>query len=165
MTALTFLDDKYRTMPAGQLAASVLEAAQEARARMARRVMSTFEPFTHANAEAPELTGFDVDWNKIFGPVCWRARRPTAVAAPAGSVTRSAKTRRTEETMTENAYYANFPPGLTGGTRQLQAISDYAVDMFNEFFHDVSATSDWPGKDDSYAKTMVPQEKKQREAP
>ncbi|GAA3014568.1 YbaB/EbfC DNA-binding family protein [Streptomyces sp. KhCrAH-43] len=68
MTALTFLDDKYRTMPAGQLAASVLEAAQEARARMARRVMSTFEPFTHANAEAPELTGFDVDWNKIFGP-------------------------------------------------------------------------------------------------
>ncbi|WP_405757707.1 YbaB/EbfC family nucleoid-associated protein [Streptomyces sp. NBC_01420] len=68
MTALTFLDDKYRTMPAGQLAASVLEAAQEARARMARRVMSTFEPFTHANAETPELTGFDVDWNKIFGP-------------------------------------------------------------------------------------------------
>ncbi|MFB8210120.1 MULTISPECIES: hypothetical protein [unclassified Streptomyces] len=64
--------------------------------------------------------------------------------------------------MTENAYYASIP-GLAGGTRQLQAISDYAVDMFNEFFHDVSATSDWPGKDDSYAKTMIPQEKKQRE--
>ncbi|MEU9246433.1 YbaB/EbfC family nucleoid-associated protein [Streptomyces sp. NPDC048385] len=68
LTALTFLDDKYRTMPAGQLAASVLEAVQEARARMARHVMATFEPFTKANPEAPEITGFDVDWNKIFGP-------------------------------------------------------------------------------------------------
>lgn len=67
LAALTFLDDKYRTMPAGQLAASVLEAVQEARARMARHVMSTFEPFTKANPEAPELSGFDVDWNKIFG--------------------------------------------------------------------------------------------------
>ncbi|CAL9634915.1 YbaB/EbfC family nucleoid-associated protein [Streptomyces sp. NPDC090994] len=67
LTALSFLDDKYRTMPAGQLAASVLEAVQEARARMARRVMSTFEPFTKANPETPELSGFDVDWNKIFG--------------------------------------------------------------------------------------------------
>jgi hypothetical protein len=55
-------------MPAGQLAASVLEAVQEARARMARHVMATFEPFTKANPEAPEITGFDVDWNKIFGP-------------------------------------------------------------------------------------------------
>lgn len=68
LRALTFLDDKYRTMPAGQLAASVLEAVQEARARMARHVMATFEPFTKANPEAPEITGFDVDWNKIFGP-------------------------------------------------------------------------------------------------
>jgi DNA-binding protein YbaB len=68
LTALSFLDDKYRTMPAGQLAASVLEAVQEARARMARKVMATFEPFTKASTEAPELSGFDVDWNKIFGP-------------------------------------------------------------------------------------------------
>ena len=68
LRALTFLDDKYKTMPAGQLAASVLEAVQEARARMARHVMATFEPFTKANPEAPEITGFDVDWNKIFGP-------------------------------------------------------------------------------------------------
>ncbi|MCZ9345584.1 YbaB/EbfC family nucleoid-associated protein, partial [Streptomyces sp. TRM76130] len=67
LTALTFLDDKYRTMPAGQLGASVLEAVQEARARMARHVMSTLEPFTQANPEAPELSGFDVDWNRIFG--------------------------------------------------------------------------------------------------
>jgi DNA-binding protein YbaB len=67
LTGLSFLDDKYRTMPAGQLAASVLEAVQEARARMARRVMSTFEPFTKANPQAPELSGFDVDWHKIFG--------------------------------------------------------------------------------------------------
>lgn len=67
VTAVAFLDGKYRTMPAGQLGASVLEAVQEARARMARRVMATFEPFTRPHAEVPELTGFDVDWNKIFG--------------------------------------------------------------------------------------------------
>ncbi|MDQ0790856.1 DNA-binding protein YbaB [Streptomyces sp. B3I7] len=68
LTSVTFLDGKYRTMPAGQLAASVLEAVQEARARMARKVMATFEPFTQPNPEASELSGFDVDWNKIFGP-------------------------------------------------------------------------------------------------
>src|SRR4051794_8377132 len=41
LTALKFLDGKYRTMAASQLAACVLEAAQEARALMARRVMAT----------------------------------------------------------------------------------------------------------------------------
>ncbi|MBA5223554.1 YbaB/EbfC family nucleoid-associated protein [Streptomyces griseoaurantiacus] len=68
LTSVTFLDGKYRNMPAGQLASSVLEAVQEARARMARKVMATFEPFTKPNPEAPEISGFDVDWNKIFGP-------------------------------------------------------------------------------------------------
>jgi DNA-binding protein YbaB len=68
LSEVKFLDDKYRTMPAGQLAASVLGAVQEARTRMARRVMSTFEPFTRPNEDVPELSGFDVDWNKIFGP-------------------------------------------------------------------------------------------------
>ncbi|MFF7334903.1 YbaB/EbfC family nucleoid-associated protein [Streptomyces sp. NPDC090306] len=68
LSAVRFLGDKYRTMPAGQLAASVLDAVQEARTLMARRVMSTFEPFTRSNDDVPELSGFDVDWNKIFGP-------------------------------------------------------------------------------------------------
>ncbi|MGH1554373.1 YbaB/EbfC family nucleoid-associated protein [Streptomyces sp. L7] len=34
------------------------------------------EPFTKANPEAPEITGFDVDWNKIFGPGVLEAPRP-----------------------------------------------------------------------------------------
>ncbi|MEU5279913.1 YbaB/EbfC family nucleoid-associated protein [Streptomyces asoensis] len=68
LTDVRFLEGKYRTMPAGQLAASVLEAAQEARAVMARRVRETFEPFTRPHESVPELPGVDIDWNKIFGP-------------------------------------------------------------------------------------------------
>lgn len=68
LQALKFLDGKYRTMAASQLAVSVLETVQEARAQMARRVMRTFEPFTAASSGVPELTGVDVDWNRIFGP-------------------------------------------------------------------------------------------------
>ncbi|MET7455519.1 YbaB/EbfC family nucleoid-associated protein [Streptomyces sp. NPDC005574] len=68
LTALRFLDGKYRTMPAAQLAASVLEAAQEARSVMARQVMHAFEPFTRPHDAVPELPGVNVDWHKIFGP-------------------------------------------------------------------------------------------------
>jgi len=68
LTELTFLDGKYRTMSATQLAASVLEAVQEARAEMAHQVMRTFEPFTRPSDAVPELPGVNVDWHKIFGP-------------------------------------------------------------------------------------------------
>jgi hypothetical protein len=64
--------------------------------------------------------------------------------------------------MTDNAYFAN-PAALASGTKQIEAISNFAVDAFNEFFRDVAATADWCGKDDSYAKQTIPQEKKQRE--
>ncbi|KPI08692.1 hypothetical protein OK074_3479 [Actinobacteria bacterium OK074] len=64
--------------------------------------------------------------------------------------------------MSENAYYAS-PPALVAGTRQIEQISRLATDMINEFITDVSATSDWPGQNDSYAKQMLPQEKQQRE--
>ncbi|MFG2945824.1 YbaB/EbfC family nucleoid-associated protein [Streptomyces adustus] len=67
LTGLRFLEDRYRTMAAGQLAASVLQAAAEARGAMARRVMETFEPFTRPSADVPELSGVDIDWTKIFG--------------------------------------------------------------------------------------------------
>ncbi|MGW3650349.1 YbaB/EbfC family nucleoid-associated protein [Streptomyces sp. NPDC000878] len=68
LTELKFLDGKYRTMSATQLAASVLEAVQEARGEMARRVMDAFEPFTRPNDAVPELSGVNIDWQKIFGP-------------------------------------------------------------------------------------------------
>ncbi|GGR86096.1 hypothetical protein GCM10010269_26580 [Streptomyces humidus] len=68
LTALRFLDGKYRTMSAGDLAAAVLEAADRARTQMSRQVMETFEPFTRPSDAVPEMTGVDVDWAAIFGP-------------------------------------------------------------------------------------------------
>ncbi|MEU8588765.1 YbaB/EbfC family nucleoid-associated protein [Streptomyces sp. NPDC048664] len=68
LTGLRFLDGKYRTMAAAELAASVLECAGQARTRMSRRVMETFRPFTEPSARVPELTGVDVDWSRVFGP-------------------------------------------------------------------------------------------------
>ncbi|MFE6904681.1 YbaB/EbfC family nucleoid-associated protein [Streptomyces sp. NPDC057717] len=67
LTALRFLDNKYRTMAASELAASVLESVGQAKTQMARRVMETFKPFTEPSTAAPELTGVDIDWAKIFG--------------------------------------------------------------------------------------------------
>lgn len=89
LTELKFLDDKYRTMSATQLAASVLEAAQEARAVMARRVMDTFEPFTRPSDAVPEMTGVNVDWQKIFGP--------GVLDGPRGGAGRSSSSRLRDE--------------------------------------------------------------------
>jgi DNA-binding protein YbaB len=68
LTELRFLDGKYRNMTAGELAGSVLEAAERARTQMSRQVMETFEPFTRPSDAVPEMTGMDVDWAAIFGP-------------------------------------------------------------------------------------------------
>lgn len=68
LTALRFLDGKYRTMAAGELAASVLEAAERARTQMSAHVMETLQPFTQPSGAVPELTGVDIDWAEIFGP-------------------------------------------------------------------------------------------------
>ncbi|MDH2393680.1 YbaB/EbfC family nucleoid-associated protein [Streptomyces sp. HNM0663] len=67
LTGLKFLDNKYRSMNAAQLAASVMEAVGRGRAQMAREVMDTFAPLTSPSAEVPELRGVDVDWDRIFG--------------------------------------------------------------------------------------------------
>lgn len=68
LIGLRFLDGKYRTMAAAELAGAVLESATRARTLMSRRVMETFEPFTRPSANVPELPGVDIDWAKIFGP-------------------------------------------------------------------------------------------------
>ncbi|MET9562768.1 MULTISPECIES: YbaB/EbfC family nucleoid-associated protein [Streptomyces] len=67
LTSLEFLDGKYRSMAASQLAAAVLEAANTARAEMARRVVETLDPLTRMTSRglAPERMG--VDWGSIFG--------------------------------------------------------------------------------------------------
>ncbi|GHJ36959.1 YbaB/EbfC family nucleoid-associated protein [Streptomyces sp. TS71-3] len=68
LTGLRFLENKYRTMAASELAASVLETVGRARMRMARQVMDTFQPFTEPSRHMPELSAIDIDWVKIFGP-------------------------------------------------------------------------------------------------
>ncbi|MFF4579871.1 YbaB/EbfC family nucleoid-associated protein [Streptomyces sp. NPDC001389] len=84
LTALRFLEGKYRTMSAGELAASVLEAAERARTQMSRQVMETFQPFTQPSTAVPELTGMDLDWTAIFGPSVLEEPHP-AVGHPTRS--------------------------------------------------------------------------------
>ncbi|MFJ3492509.1 YbaB/EbfC family nucleoid-associated protein [Streptomyces sp. NPDC086091] len=67
LTGLKFLDNKYRSMNASQLAQSVMEAVGRGRAQMAQEVMDTFGPLTAPSTELPELRGIDIDWDRIFG--------------------------------------------------------------------------------------------------
>jgi hypothetical protein len=90
LTQLKFLDGKYRTMGAAQLAATVLEAVQQGRAQMARRVMDAFQPLAARHTREPGTDpGMDVDWEKIFGPL--------AAAAEPGRGRRSAGDRLRDE--------------------------------------------------------------------
>ncbi|WP_097870765.1 YbaB/EbfC family nucleoid-associated protein [Streptomyces sp. rh34] len=68
LTSLEFLENKYRDMSPQELAASVLEAASEARVVMNRHVMKAMMPFTEPSSAVPELPGFELDWARIFGP-------------------------------------------------------------------------------------------------
>ncbi|OON81115.1 YbaB/EbfC family nucleoid-associated protein [Streptomyces tsukubensis] len=67
LTGLTFPDNKFASMTGPQLAASVLEASDEGRRRVAERVMETFAPLTGPNPYVPESRGVEMDWEKIFG--------------------------------------------------------------------------------------------------
>ncbi|MGW3152447.1 YbaB/EbfC family nucleoid-associated protein [Streptomyces sp. NPDC001177] len=67
LTQLRFLDGKYRTMGAPQLAAAVLDAAQQGREQMARKVMETFQPLTARYTGDSEFRGMSLDWEKVFG--------------------------------------------------------------------------------------------------
>ncbi|MFJ4622379.1 YbaB/EbfC family nucleoid-associated protein [Streptomyces sp. NPDC088812] len=68
LTDLKFLDNRYRTMSPTELAASVLEAATQARDSMSRHVMMTMQPFTGPRPGVPQLEGFEIDWADVFGP-------------------------------------------------------------------------------------------------
>lgn len=67
LTGLKFLDNKHQNMTGPQLASSIMEAVQQGRAQMARRVMDTFEPFTRPGPEGSMHRGVDLDWNRVFG--------------------------------------------------------------------------------------------------
>ncbi|MFJ6296309.1 YbaB/EbfC family nucleoid-associated protein [Streptomyces griseoviridis] len=67
LTALKFLDNKHQNMTGPQLAASIMEAVQQGRARMARQVMDSFAPFTQPGPAGSIRRGLDVDWDRMFG--------------------------------------------------------------------------------------------------
>ncbi|WP_237530991.1 YbaB/EbfC family nucleoid-associated protein [Streptomyces sp. SID3212] len=67
LTSVEFLDGKYRSMAASQLSASVLEAANTARAEMARRVVDLLDPLTRMTARGPAPERAGVDWGSLFG--------------------------------------------------------------------------------------------------
>ncbi|MEU9677893.1 MULTISPECIES: YbaB/EbfC family nucleoid-associated protein [Streptomyces] len=68
LTGIEFLENKYRDMSPQELAASVLEAASAARLKMNRHVMKAMAPFTEPSSNMPELKGFELDWERVFGP-------------------------------------------------------------------------------------------------
>lgn len=68
LSGIEFLENKYRDMSPQELAASVLQATNAARLKMNRHVMKAMAPFTEASSDVPELQGFELDWERIFGP-------------------------------------------------------------------------------------------------
>ena len=73
-----FLNGKYRTMGAAQLSASLLEAAGQAHAQMARMVLETFQPLADKTQEnMPVIEGMDFDWGRVFGPLVSTVERGT----------------------------------------------------------------------------------------
>lgn len=68
LTGIEFLDHKYRDLSPQELAASVLEASSAARLKMNRHVMKAMAPFAEPSSEVPELKGFELDWERLFGP-------------------------------------------------------------------------------------------------
>ncbi|MFC4508176.1 MULTISPECIES: YbaB/EbfC family nucleoid-associated protein [Streptomyces] len=67
LTGMKFLDNKYQSMSATQLAASVVEAAQQARTQVTQQVMDTFGPLMAANPAIPGARAPEIDWGGIFG--------------------------------------------------------------------------------------------------
>ncbi|MEY7978239.1 YbaB/EbfC family nucleoid-associated protein [Streptomyces pilosus] len=106
LTSLEFLDGKYRTMAAPQLSAAVLEAANKARAEMARRVVATLDPLTRMTARgaAPERMG--VDWESVFGSLL----RETSVAEGPTAMS------RLRDEIVEDVEEPAAPPGAARGT-------------------------------------------------
>ncbi|MFJ9122698.1 MULTISPECIES: YbaB/EbfC family nucleoid-associated protein [unclassified Streptomyces] len=68
LTGIEFLENKHRDMSPQELAASVLEASSAARTKMNRHVMKAMAPFAEPSSNVPELKGFELDWERIFGP-------------------------------------------------------------------------------------------------
>lgn len=83
LVGLEFLDGKYKNMNAAQLSSAVLEAANKARAEMARRVIGMLDPITKQIPGGGTSERMGVEWDKIFGSMISEpaeAQRPTAMS-------------------------------------------------------------------------------------
>ncbi|MFI1398187.1 YbaB/EbfC family nucleoid-associated protein [Streptomyces sp. NPDC020681] len=65
---IRFLENKYRTMSANQLADSVLEAIGNARSRQAQQVIDAYKPIADEITELPGISD-RINWDGIFGPL------------------------------------------------------------------------------------------------
>ncbi|MFE4654280.1 YbaB/EbfC family nucleoid-associated protein [Streptomyces sp. NPDC056707] len=83
LTGLRFLERKYRTMAAPQLAASVLEATTRARAQAAERVIEMVRPLTEISSAFSDVPNAGTDWGSIFGELLQETRG--AVPRPAAA--------------------------------------------------------------------------------
>ncbi|MGW1411544.1 YbaB/EbfC family nucleoid-associated protein [Streptomyces sp. NPDC002403] len=75
LVSVEFLDGKYKNMAAAQLSSAVLQAAEKARAEMARRVVDLFEPLTQSIGGGTFSDHVGVEWDKIFGSILDGAER------------------------------------------------------------------------------------------
>ncbi|MET9152618.1 YbaB/EbfC family nucleoid-associated protein [Streptomyces griseoflavus] len=105
LTGLEFLDGKYRTMAAAQLSAAVLEAANTARAEMARKVVATLDPLTRMTARGAAPDRMGVDWESVFGSLL------SETAVPQGPTAMS----RLRDEIVEDDEEPAAQPGAAGG--------------------------------------------------
>ncbi|MFB7054888.1 hypothetical protein ACFCXT_17435 [Streptomyces vinaceus] len=61
-----------------------------------------------------------------------------------------------------DVYYAE-PGQIQAGVRQIDQISALVRDIARDFLSEVNAVSDWPGRDDEFAREVLPKEKEERE--
>ncbi|MFD9053159.1 YbaB/EbfC family nucleoid-associated protein [Streptomyces zaomyceticus] len=66
LVGLTFLENKYRTMSAAALSATILETTEKARGNMTRKVMEAFQPVM-GNLPKESAAHLENLWGKITG--------------------------------------------------------------------------------------------------
>ncbi|MFG3237359.1 YbaB/EbfC family nucleoid-associated protein [Streptomyces antibioticus] len=67
LTAMKFHDGKYRAMAPTQLAAVIMQTLGEARSRMARQVLETYQPISEGVPRLTGVPGVEIDWDGLFG--------------------------------------------------------------------------------------------------
>ncbi|MFJ9562769.1 YbaB/EbfC family nucleoid-associated protein [Streptomyces fuscichromogenes] len=67
LAGLKIAEDKLPGLTGKQLARTIVDTCQQARAIMARQVIEAFKPIEMPAVEGVEMEGFNTDWDRIFG--------------------------------------------------------------------------------------------------